>query len=570
MSESGYKMSEHFYRKEVIAKNGMVVAKHRLAAEAGVEVLKKGGNAIDAAVATSFAITVVEPWYSGIAGLGYITIYLSDTNESVSICCGGRAPEKARPDMWELEPERQSPSYSHHKAVKGNANYQGYTSVCVPALLSGLAKALDMYGTMSLKQVMKPAIKYAEEGFLVDWLDVAFIGGAMKEISKFPALSKIYLRNGFPPVPSFMQPQHIADRLVQRDFAETLRKISDGGPDVFYKGEIAQAIVDDMERNDGLLTMKDLATYEPEIVKVVPGDYRGYDVLYPPLAFTAGPMVIQVLNILEGYNLVELRHNSIQSLHILCEALKLAFDDFYKMGDQDFIEVPLKKIVSKEYAREQRRKMESVRAPAKVQSSSRPGYEPGCTTHLGVIDKDRNMVSLTQTLGAGWGSGVGPPNTGIILNGCMCQFDPEPGKPWSVAPRKRPTTPCTPILVTKDGNSFLNVGAPGDGRIQAALIQIIINVIDYGMNIQRAMESPRIDCGSCIGAEMIADSRISERTSKALERMGHNVSLVKDLPWSPGGSFLAFARPVGILVDQKKGRLHGGVDPSKRNLALGY
>jgi gamma-glutamyltranspeptidase/glutathione hydrolase len=568
-------MSEYFTRKEVIAKNGMVVAKHRLAAEAGINVLKKGGNAVDAAVATSFAIGVVEPWYSGIAGLGYMTLYLSDTKESVFVCGAGRAPEKARPDMWELDPELKPPSYSDHKAVKDMANYQGYTSVCVPGLLSVLAKALEMYGTMSLEQAMQPAIKYAEEGFLVDWLDVAFIGGAMKEIVRFPGLSKILLRNGFPPAPSFMQPQQIADRLVQKDLARTLRKISDGGPDIFYKGEIAQTIVDDMERNGGLLSMKDLATYEPEIVKVIPGDYRGYEILHAPLAFTAGPMVMETLNILEGYNLSRLGRNSIQSLHVLCEALKLAFDDFYKMGDPDFVEVPLKKILSKEYANEQRRKIESRKAESngarmEVQSTDRLGHGTSCTTHLGVIDKDRNMVSLTQTIGAGCGSGIVVGDTGIILNGCMCQFDPEPGKPLSVAPRKRPTTPCTPILITKDGNSFMNIGAPGGGRIQASLIQVIINVIDYGLGIQKAMESPRIDCGSCASVEMIADSRISEKTSKALERMGHNISHVKDLPWSPGGPYLAFARPVGILVDLKKGRLHGGVDPSKRSLALGY
>ena len=563
-------MSEYFTRKEVIAKNGIVVAKHRLAAEAGIEVLKKGGNAIDAAVATSFAIGVVEPGLSGIGGQGWMMIYLSDTNESVFIWCGGRAPEKARSDMWELEPERKSLSYRDQKAVKDDANYEGYTSVSVPGLLSGLAKALDMYGTMSLKEVMQPAIKYAEEGFLIDWWNAAFIATVMRLASKFPALAKIFLKDGFPPRPCFTPPMGVADRLVQKDLARTLKKISDGGPDVFYKGEIAQAIVDDMERNGGLLSMADLANYEPEIVKAVPGDYRGYDILYPPLAFTAGPMVMEALNILEGYNLTELGHNSVQSLHILCEALKLAFADYYRMGDPDFIEVNLEKIVSKEYANEQRKKIKSNRASTKVQPRDRPGHSTDCTTHLGVVDKDRNMVSLTQSSCGLFGSGVVTPDTGIILNAAMTFFNPEPGKPFSVAPRKRPVAPVAPILITKDGDPFLNVGAPGDGRIPAALTQVIIDVIDHGMGIQEAHEAPRIDCGSCVGVEMIADCRISEKIRKALKQMRHNILLVEDFPWAPGGPLNLFSVPVGVLVDSETGKLHGGVDPFRRGLALGY
>jgi len=529
--------------------------------------LKKGGNAIDAAVATGFVLTVVKPSSNSIGGVNWIVVRLAD-GETAIILGAGKAPMKAAPDMYELEPEGFGPYF---RKVKDDANVIGHRSVAIPGLVAGFATLLEKYGTMDWEEVLQPAIRYAEEGFVVSILDIVGIAQRMEIILRYRATAEILLRNGFPPKLGRRDRWDGSERIVQRDLAESLRKIAEGGPEAFYRGEIAEAIVGDMEEHGGLMTDEDLATYEPWIVKPTPVSYRGHEVIYAHV-ITAGPLVMETLNILEGFDLGALGHNTPETLHLLAEAMGLAYSDYYQyVGDPNFVAVPSVGLSSKEYAAERRELIDLEKASVSVKPGDPWPHEGESTTHQCVVDKEGNVTSITQTLGGGFGSFVTVPGTGIILNDQMWGFNPEPGHANSVAPGKWRVAPTAPTIIAKDGVPLLSVGAPGGGRIPLAVTQVIMNVIDHGLGIQAAIEAPRIDRGSTLSMpdEIVLDSRIGEPTREALSRLGHKVFVVDEQPWVPGGS-VNFAVPVGILIDPKTGRLHGGVDPYRIGAAVGY
>jgi gamma-glutamyltranspeptidase / glutathione hydrolase len=531
--------------KPVEAKTGMVVSAHPLPSKVGVEILKKGGNAVDAAVATAFALGVAEPNASGLGGGGFILIYRAKTKEVVTMDYREMAPLKATPDMYRLTPDGK---------VVDEEITVGHKAVAIPGTLAGLTLALQQYGTMSLKDVMAPSIRLAEEGYEVSKTMNGMMKDNYEKLSKFPAAAKIYLKDGLP--------YEVGDRLVLKDLAKTYRLIADQGPDVFYKGEIAEAIEKEMKASGkGLITREDLAAYKPVVRTPVKGTYRGYEILSMAPASSGGTHVIQLLNILEGYDVAKRGPASSENLHLMAEAMKRVFADRAKyMGDSDFVNVPIKGLLSKRYAEELRKEISADKAGEKIPAGNPVPYESGGTSHLSVVDKDGNLVALTQTINYFFGSGVVVPGTGILLNNEMDDFVPKPGALNSVEPKKRPISSMSPTLVLKEGKPFLSIGTPGATRIISALPQILMNIIDHQMNIQEAIDAPRIHC---MTGEIFMESRIPKEAQQALIDKGHKLSVRKDFDLYFGGA-------QGVLIDPKTGTLYGGADPRRDGFAAGY
>ncbi|MDK2926706.1 MAG: gamma-glutamyltranspeptidase / glutathione hydrolase [Bacillota bacterium] len=528
---------------EVVSKNGMVAAAHPLAAEAGVEVLKKGGNAIDAAVATALAVSVVEPNASGLGGGGFMLIRFAKTGETVVIDYREVAPQKATPDMYKVVDGK----------VVDDADHIGYKAVAVPGYVAGLSLALKKYGTMKLADVMQPAIKYAEEGITVTATLSGIIKDNFDKISKFPATAKIYLKDGLP--------YEAGDKLVNKDYAKTLRLIAAKGPDVFYKGEIADAIAKDMAANGGLITKADLAAYQPSIRKPVSGTYRGYEIISSPPPSSGGTHVIEILNMLENYDVKKLGHNTPDALQLWTEVIRRVFADRGKyMGDPAVVKVPLDGLLSKEYAKERAKDIDLNKASTEVTAGDPSAYEGAHTTHLSVIDKEGNMVALTQTIECFFGSGVVVPGLGFLLNDEMDDFDVEPGRANSPGPGKKPLSSMSPTLVLKDGKPFLSVGSPGGPRIITAVAQVLSNIIDHGMSIQEAIEAARIHADN---QSVYVEGRIPEQVRQALEAKGQKVTVKKEYDLYFGGA-------QGVLFDTAKGEFHGGADPRRDGKAVGY
>ena len=524
----------------------MVAAKHPLICKAGIDVMRKGGNAVDAAVAAAFMDCVVEPAMNGIGGEGVMAIHTADGRSTV-IDYVGRPSKNCTPDMYELLDEVE-PGWMGWKRVKDDANVVGYKASTTPGTVAGLAKALEMHGTMELKELIEPAAKVAEGGFIVGWWTASHYTTTMETFSRFPAWRKIFLKDGkYPPRPYSHALRKNPDLIVNKDLAKSLRLIAKGGPDAFYKGEIAEAIARDMEKNDGLITAEDLAMYEPIVWdKPTPGTYRGYDVIYDPSH--AGTTVMEILNILEGFDLAGYGFGSMEHLHVMAEAIGLAYADrFEYMGDPGFIDVPQRGMTSKEYAKALQKKINFKKALKIAPGDPRP-YEE--TTALTAADKDGNAVAINQTIVNTFGSGVVIPGTGILLNNAMYGLNPEPGTANSIDGRKRRIQNVCPVLLLKDGKAYMSVGAPGGRAIQTSVLQTIVHVVDFGMDPQSAIEAPRITRE--VGETQV-DNRFPREAVDRLEKMGHQIAyLDKEL-----GSW---ARPVCIIADPKTKMLHGGTE----------
>jgi len=449
--------------------------------------------------------------------------------------------------MYELLDETE-PGWMGWRRVKDDANMVGYRAITVPGTVAGLAKALELHGTLELEEVMQPAIKIAEEGFTVGWWTASHIYRAMTVFSRFPEWRRIFLKDGkYPPSPYAHTKRAAPDILVNKDLARSLKLISEKGPDAFYKGEIAEAIAKDMAEKGGLITLQDLAMYEPIVTEPIPGTYRGREVIYDPTH--AGTTVMEILNILEGFDLAAYGFGSFEHLHVMAEAIGLAYADrFEHMGDPGFVEVPQKGLVSREYAKELEKKIGFEKAVEAIPGDPWP-YEE-CTTALTVVDEERNMVAINQTIVNSFGSGVVIPGTGIVMNNAMYGLNPEPGHANSISGRKRRIQNVCPVIMLKNDKPFLAIGAPGGRAIQTSIVQTIVNVTDFGMDIQSAIEAPRITRE--VG-EIQVDNRFSEEASDKLREVGHQIAYIdKEI-----GSW---ARPVGILVDQERDILHGGVE----------
>ena len=527
-----------------IGKIGVVSTSKVEASRIGADILKKGGNAIDAAVAAGFALGVVEPNSSGLGGGGFMLIRIAKTGETVFIDFRERAPQKASPEMWIIDADGK---------VVGNKKVEGGKAAAVPGEVAGLLYALEKYGTMSREQVIRPAVNLAKNGYYVTPTLSNDMKSEFDKLEKYPESAKVYLnKEGLP--------YEVGDKFTNKDLAKTLEIIIKKGKDGFYKGEVAQAIVKTLNKYDGLYTMEDLANYKPLVRKPVTGTYRGYEIISSPSPSSGGAIVIEILNILENFNVGELEVNSPEYLHLFSEAYKLAYADRAKyMGDSDYTPVPMKGFVSKKYAKEISKDIDM-----KVAHESKAHdpwlYESEDTTHYSIADKEGNMVAITKTVNGLFGNSVVVDGYGFVMNNEMDDFVVEAGHPNSVAPGKTPLSSMSPTIVLKDGKPFMVLGSPGATKIISTVSQVISRVIDHNMSMQDAIDTPRLwDNTSNV---LNIESRIPDETVKKLEAMGHKVNKTSD--WDRGMGSVQ-----GVLY-KKDGTLEGGADPRRDGKALGF
>jgi gamma-glutamyltranspeptidase/glutathione hydrolase len=493
-------------KQPVSSSRGMVVTNHPLASSAGAEMLASGGNAIDAAISALFTLTVVEPMMVGIFGGGLAHIRLIDGTHCVLDGLSA-APSVATRSMYRPISDHM-PNYMETECRE---NMIGAKAVATPGALRGWCDALRRFGRLSLADVMEPAIRHARCGFAVTPYLASCIGDAAADLARDKETARLYVPGG--------TPLAAGHRLLMNDYAETLASIATEGPEVFYGGALGQVIADHFAKADGLITMADLAAVQTLDRKPVCGTYRGFDIYGPPPPSAGGVHVVQMLNILEGYDVASMGFGSAETMHLLGEVLKVAFADrAAATADPAFVEVPIERLISKTYAGERRGHID----PGKT-ADWLPGValtESANTTHVTVADADGNIVASTQTINSLFGARFIIPGTGIIPNNYMGLFDPHPGHALSIAPGKRVTTSMAPTIALKDGKPVFALGLPGGLRIFGSTMQTIINLIDHGMTLQEAVEAPRLWTQ---GQELEIENTFPAATRTGLEARGWKV-----------------------------------------------
>lgn len=507
----------------VEASNAMVVSSQHLASKVGVDILKMGGNAVDAAVAVGYAQAVVNPCCGNIGGGGFMTIHLADGRDTF-INFREKAPAAASATMY-LD--------ASGNVIK-NSSLHGYLAVGVPGTVLGLDTAQRRYGKLTRAQVMRPAIKLAREGFILNRGDTDILDTSIALFKNDPEAARIFLRRDGSP----LQP---GDRLVQKDLARTLAAISRNGPDAFYKGTIPVAVESAAKNGGGIINAADFADYRISETTPVRCDYRGYVFLSAPPPSSGGATLCQILNTLEGYDMKALGFNSAASIHLMAEAMRHAFMDRNTfLGDPEFVSNPLERLLSKSYAASIREKISADRATpsADVQPGMAPHEKPE-TTHYSIVDKFGNAVSTTYTINGRFGAVVIAPGTGFFLNNEMDDFTVKlgvknlyglvQGATNSIAPGKQPLSSMSPTLITRDGKIFMVLGSPGGSRIITITLETALNVIDHGMTPQEAVDAPRVH-QQWLPDEVYYETRgLSADTLKILRDMGYKMT--EQTPW---------------------------------------
>ena len=488
---------------------GMVVSNHPLASAAGAEMLAAGGNAIDAAIATLFTLTVVEPMMVGIIGGGMAHIRLADGSHRF-IDGQSTVPLVVRPDTY-----RSKPGSAHDVFdTVDNENLNGPKAVAVPGSLKAWCETLRRFGTMNLADVMQPAIKHASRGFAATpYLHECIVDSA-KEMRQDKAISAIYLPNG--------TPLEAGERVVQAEYAGTLATISRDGEAALYQGPLGDILADYMKAHGGFVSREDLASYRTVERSPVRADYRGWEILGPPPPAASGVHIAQMLNILEGYDIAAMGFGSAATIHHLAEVLKIAFADrAAASGDPDFVGVPVERLTSKAYADERRRAIDSGRA--QKWGAGVAQLEGAHTTHMTAADAMGNVVATTQTINNLFGAKFLIPGLGTVPNNYMNLYDPRPGHALSLAPGKRVTTSMSPVMALRDGKLVYALGLPGGKRIFPSALQALLNLIDHGMSLQEAVEAPRVWTeGNALEVEL----PVPDAVRATLTSMGHNVVAV--------------------------------------------
>jgi len=485
---------------------GMVVSNHPLASAAGAEMLAAGGNAVDAAIATLFTLTVVEPMMVGIVGGGMAHIRLADGSHRF-IDGQSTVPLAVKPDTY-----RSKPGSAHDVFdTVDDENLNGPKAVAVPGSLKAWCETLQRFGTLSLADIMQPAIKHAARGFAATpYLRECIVDGAA-EMLKDKAISAIYLPNG--------TPLKAGERVVQSEYAETLAYISRHGEAALYHGPLGDMLVDYMKAHGGFVSRKDLTSYRTVERLPIRADYRGWQILGPPPPAASGVHIAQMLNILEGYDIAAKGFGTSETIHLLAEVLKIAFADrAAASGDPEFINVPVQRLTSKDYARERRGAIDPARA--QTWGAGVAQLESAHTTHLTAADAMGNVVATTQTINNLFGAKFLIPGLGTIPNNYMNLYDPRPGHALSLKPGKRVTTSMSPVMALHDGRLAYALGLPGGKRIFPSALQALINLIDHGMSLQEAVEAPRVWTeGNALEVELA----VPEDVRSELRSMGHEV-----------------------------------------------
>jgi gamma-glutamyltranspeptidase/glutathione hydrolase len=526
----------------VVGERGMVVTQNAIASEVGAEILRKGGNAVDAAVAVGFALAVTLPRAGNIGGDGFMLVHTAATRETVVIDFRSVAPAAARLEMFVDKKGEESPQAS-----------RGYRASAVPGTVAGLELAHRRYGKLSWKDVVTPARRLAAEGIVLTPDEAFVFSWARERMAESVAGQRTFYKPGG-------ELYRAGEVLKQPDLAWSLGQIADHGADAFYKGEIARRFAADMKAHKGLITLEDLAAYKPVVREPLMGTYRGYTVATTPPASSGGATLLQMLNILESFDLKALGGSgSSGALHVMAEAMKLAYADRYRhLGDTDFVKIPLKGFTSKAYGAQQASRIDVNQAKsAKALGAGDPWkYESPSTTHFSIADSAGNAVSTTYTLGADFGSGVMVEGTGFVLNNQMNNYSHEQAveatrkgrasPPNAMAPGKRMLSTMMPTLVFKDGKPWLVTGTPGGSTIIDTVLQVIVNVIDFDLNIAEATHQPRIfqaatdtlEVEPNFNPDTVAAFRARGHSVKAAETMGSAQSIMIDK-----GFFLGAADP---------------------------
>lgn len=549
----------------VAAENGMVVTAQHLATQVGVDVLKDGGNAIDAAVAVGYALAVVYPAAGNLGGGGFMTIVLADGRKAF-LDFREKAPLAATRDMY---------LGADGNVVAGRST-EGWLAVGVPGTVSGLELARTKYGTMSRPALIAPAIALAERGFVLDQGDVDLLAIGADALRKDPASAAIFLDDGQPFAPG--------QKLVQRDLAKTLRAIADTGADGFYQGAVGAAIAAASRAGGGILTQADLDQYRTRELAPVECDYRGLHLVSAPPPSSGGVVLCEMLNVLEGYPLADWGFRAARAVHVQIEAMRHAYLDRNRyLGDPDFVHNPLERLLSTRHAASIRAMIDPMHAG--VSRSIEPGVAPHAplpegsnTTHYSIVDRWGNAVAVTCTLNARFGAKVTAPGTGVLMNDEMDDFTAKPGVPNlyglvqgaanAIAPGKRPLSSMSPTIVTKDGKPLMVVGTPGGSRIITTVLHTIVNVVDYGMDIQEAVDAPRFHQQGLPATTRLERFALSPDTERILVAMGHR--FVASPPANHVAAILVGAPSLGGLPVGGN-RYYGANDPRGRTgLALGY
>ncbi|QRG65601.1 gamma-glutamyltransferase [Brevibacillus choshinensis] len=539
------------------ATKGIVAVSHPAAAQVGKDILAKGGNAVDAAAAIQLALNVAEPYMSGMGGGGFMMIYLKDQNKVTVIDSREVAPAGARPEMFLQEDGQPIPFEERH--TNGQA-------VGIPGTLLGVEKALKSYGTMKLPEVIEPAIELASEGVRVNWVTADNIKNSLDKLRKHVTAAQVFAPQGVPLLEG--------DLLVQPDLAKTLQLIHDKGTNVFYKGEIGQALVSTVQRTGGTMTLEDLKAYTVKEREPVRGTFRGYEVVTMGPPSSGGLTLLQILKLMEGYDNQKDGFGSAIYLHHLIEANHLAYADRAAyMADEDVYPVPKQGLIDDRYIQERRALIKDDSVNSKVQAGDPWRYDPGKkpvvamnfrdpspvkqTTHFSVMDQWGNLVSYTTTIEDVFGSGIMVPGYGFMLNNELTDFDAMPGGVNQAEPGKRPRSSMTPTIVLKDGKPFLAVGSPGGSTIIASVSQTILNVIDHGMNVQEAIEAPRIF--SSAYPAVTWENGFDQDVILQLLAKGHGFA---EKPTNIGNV-------QAVVYDLENGKMYGGADNTRQGTVLG-
>jgi len=530
----------------VSAKEGMVVSASAIASEVGARVLREGGNAIDAAIATGFALAVTYPTAGNIGGGGFMVIRFPD-GRVTSFDFREKAPLKAHPNMF-LDSAGEYSSRIHHNS---------HIAVGVPGTVAGFALAHEKYGRLKWQPLVQPSVELARDGFDVPPGLARSLAGALRRLSQYPASLAAYSKNG--------TPYEEGERFRQPDLARSLERIMREGRDGFYKGETARLIAEEMKRGGGLITEEDLARYTAKERAPLRGQYRGYEIISMPPPSSGGIAMIEMLNILEGFDVKAMGHNSAAHIHHLAESMRRAFRDRAQhVADTDFNEVPIAKLTSKEYAAELRKSINPNAATPSAPADITADYESPETTHYSVVDKDGLAVSVTYTLEAGYGSGIVVPGAGFLLNNEMGDFNGKPGlttetgligtTPNLARPEQRMLSSMTPSILAKDGKLVAVIGSPGGRTIINTVLQVASNIIDFGMNIQQAVNAPRMHHQWLPDRISIEADGVTPETVAKLRAMGHTVNV---------GGRQGTAH--SIMVDPRTGALLGAPDYRDRD-----
>ena len=524
---------------------GMVASANPLATGAGLRILKAGGNAVDAAVTVAATLNVVEPFMSGVGGIGVSLIYWAKDDQVRALDFSGNAPSGAATQLFTVE----------RKSL-------GSIAMLVPGNLAGWWEMHQCYGSKEWEVLFKDAIEFAQEGFQLTRFGEEMIQNSAPRLSNFPSSEILLDHLGAPPC--------MGEILRMPLLADSLRKIAEKGVDTFYRGELADSIVSGLSELGGILTKDDLAHYSPSWKEPITVEYRG-DTIYAPPPNSTAFQILQTLKLLEQFDLSELNFRGSDFFHIFIEAVKLAVSDRIQYaGDPEINPVPLNVLLSEEYALSQKRRIDFGKAsnspgdrflqhrPAK---SLLPGeFDGGMTTHFAVADRHGNVVNVTQTLGGAFGSSLAPKDTGIFMNNMCHWFDLEEGSPNILGPGKKVDFCCSPTQIFKKGKFFASVGTPGSWGIMQTTPQIIVNLLDRGMDIQNAIEAPRLK--STIGRKVETESRFSADTINGLKSLGHEITDIGSFSRAVGGA-------QGITRDEVSGRFSGGADPRRDGYAEG-